>query len=172
MCGPKSAFSIVHFQALWALGDQRCLFSGIFFTGRPMPSHISCLCYVLSPLGLSTLVSILISLSRIILLEISLLEVEAVVLTKVSGARLKLFLLHVSIVLVLPITRAICPSSTGSVFLSIPSVVSQSSFLNISIGFWPILSTIHLASSVGNMVGAKCADSSNLAVYSATDTLP
>ena len=57
-----------------------------------MPSHISRLYSVLSPLGLSTPTCVLISLSQIIFTEILLLDVEAVVLAEGPGARLKLFL--------------------------------------------------------------------------------
>ena len=114
-CGPKSAFSRMYVLALYVLRGQCCPFLGTFVTGRPMPSHICRLCSVLSSLGLSTPVFVLISLPRIIFVEISLLEVKAVVPAKMSGTILKLFLLLVSSLLVLLINRAICPSSTGSV---------------------------------------------------------
>ena len=90
----------------------------------PMPSHISRLCSFLSLFGLSTPVSILISMSQIIFAEISLLEVDTVVPAEVSSARLKLFLLLISGLLVLSISQAICSSYTISIFLSITSVVS------------------------------------------------
>ena len=81
--GPKAAFSRVSIMALRLVRRNQChSILGIFLTGRPSLSHISCFRLLMSPLTTTSFVFILISRSCVIITVIWYLVNKSVVLTK------------------------------------------------------------------------------------------